>query len=332
MRYTLLKLEGLQALHLGTKSETHDFSGSLLHSDTLSAALAATKAQGGVSSEEVLKFISSFAVSTAFPYIGEYYFFPKPLGELPVAMSKQEEQLHRKALKKVQFVEFSIWRRMINGEEIHLDRDVQYEGAYLLPASLTNFTPPFKKQINQRVTVSRDNHNETTPFFFEWIYFAPNAGLFFLAEAESSEVLKEVVRCTELLGYSGIGTDKNVGGGQFTISQEELEFDAPKQTSEQLLLSSYLPSKEELDQIDLTQSRYKLEQRTGFIAGSNQHQLRHLRRKGIYLLEVGSLLKTKQLLKGKVVNLRPAWEDAALHPVYRSGKPISIPIKLFQHG
>ena len=41
--YTLIKLKEMSPLHVGTGKENYDFSASHLHSDTLSAALAAMK-------------------------------------------------------------------------------------------------------------------------------------------------------------------------------------------------------------------------------------------------------------------------------------------------
>ena len=38
------------------------------------------------------------------------------------------------------------------------------------------------------------------------------------------------------------------------------------------------------------------------------------------MFNVGSVFYTTGSLKGKVVDLKPYWNDARLHPVFRSGK------------
>ena len=35
-----------------------------------------------------------------------------------------------------------------------------------------------------------------------------------------------------------------------------------------------------------------------------------------------------EILKGKIVDLRPRWNDSRMHPVFRSGKPFVAKIKL----
>ena len=76
----LIRLKNLSPLHIGTGKENYDFAASSLQSDTLSAALAALKAQRG-SSGHLDEFLASFTLSSAFPYIGNRYFMPKPMGK-----------------------------------------------------------------------------------------------------------------------------------------------------------------------------------------------------------------------------------------------------------
>lgn len=329
MKFSIFKLEQLTALHVGTKNDTYDSSNNLLESDTISAALAAMYAQNGANADEVLALLEGLTLSSAFPYIGDLFFLPVPAGDIALDFGKDGETAHRKALKKVKFAEQSVWNRLIKGEKLVLMQDVVYFGEFLLPASTKQFKTPFAKQVNQRVNVSRgDDSNDTLPFFFEWMYFAENAGLYFIVDAPGVDkaLLESLV---EQLGQTGVGTDKSVGGGQFVSVPATLNLDLPAQSDDVLLLSNYIPLKDELMQIDLNESMYQLIKRTGFIAGSSQTHLRHLRRKTIHLLEMGSVLKMKESYKiqGKVVNLRPAWNSDELHPIYRSGKALCFPIK-----
>lgn len=49
--------------------------------------------------------------------------------------------------------------------------------------------------------------------------------------------------------------------------------------------------------------------------------------KSVYMFNVGSTFCTTNPLEGKVVDLRPKWNDNRMHPVFRSGKPFVVPIK-----
>ena len=68
----IIKFKNLTPLHIGTGKENYDFSSSVLHSDTLSSALASLRAQKGKTSD-IESFLMSFTVSSAFPYFGEFY-------------------------------------------------------------------------------------------------------------------------------------------------------------------------------------------------------------------------------------------------------------------
>lgn len=330
MKFSIFKMEQLTALHIGTKNDTYDSSCNLIESDTISAALAAMYAQQGASAQEIETLLNQFSVSAAFPYTSSHHFMPIPLGELKLDLGTESEALHRKALKRVKYAELSIWNRLINGEVLKINKEVAYVGEYVIPISVAkNFKAPFKKQVNQRVNVDRGAmNNETVPFFFEWMYFANNAGLYFIVEAEEN-IIPKVEELVEQLGHSGIGTDKSVGGGQFVAKKECIELNLPNRADDLMLLSSYIPTEEELKCIDLTDSTYEITKRTGFIAGSSQTVLRHLRRRSIHLFNMGSVLHVTDHCKlvGKVENLRPSWNSEELHPVYRSGRALAIPIK-----
>jgi hypothetical protein len=67
------------------------------------------------------------------------------------------------------------------------------------------------------------------------------------------------------------------------------------------------------------------------MAGSQDESLRHLRKRSIYVFDTGSVFRTTLPLKGKVVDLKPEWNDPRMHTVYRSRKPFFIPIKSNNH-
>lgn len=322
----IVKLKHLSPLHIGTGKENYDFSSSVLQSDTLSAALAAMRVQKG-KSNDVKDFLESFTISSAFPYVEQSLFFPKPQGKISVSVSDMEEYSSRKRLKKVKFVEYDLWKELLKGKTITI-KSVQLQDVYLLSEqSLQKFVIPYKSQVTQRVSVPRNDETDAEPFFFDWTYFHQKAGLFCLLDASES-VCNEIKELFQMLGENGLGTDKNVGGGKFEVKYaESISFDFVKSPDSSLLLSLFIPTNEEIGQLDLPNSKYELLLRGGYMAGSTEDDFKHLRKKTIYAFNVGSVFPTILELSGKVVDLQPLWNDTRMHPVFRSGKPFFVPIK-----
>lgn len=323
--YTIIKLKGLSPLHMGTGKENYDFSASCLHSDTISSALTSMKARYEDSSK-LEDFIDSFTVSSAFPYVGDLFFLPRPLGNINVTVSDCDEYVSRKKLKAVRYIEQGLWNDLIVGKHLSITSE-QLKGGFLLPKT-NSFKLPCKSVVSQRVTVPREDGEDAEPFFFDWTFFEKDAGLFCMTDAKDNK-LEELLRLFEILGETGIGTDKNVGGGKFNVEASQVSIPDVSDSEKGMLLSLYIPTEEEISSlIDLDNSRFELSVRGGYMAGSNEYELWHLRKKSVYMLNVGSVLKYRDKLFGKVVDLCPTdYNDSRLHPVYRSGKPFIVPIK-----
>lgn len=324
--YTLVKFKNMTPLHIGTGKENYDFSSSDLHSDTLSAALAAIKMQMA-EDNDLKSFMESFVVSSAFPFIGEQYFLPKPFGKINVEVVDADEYVVRKKLKKLRFVDVGLWKELIAGKKLTV-RNWQLKGAFLLPPDFPEyqFLVPFTSQVNQRVSVPRGDGMEAEPFFFEWTYFGANSGLYCLLDAPADKK-DELLSLFERLGEEGLGTDRNVGGGKFEVESTVLSIPEIAGADATLLLSLFIPTEDEVRLLDLEHSCYELLQRGGYMSGSQEVGFRHLWKKSVYMFKVGSVFYTTGSLKGKVVDLKPDWNDKRMHLVYRSGKPFVVPIK-----
>lgn len=320
--FTIFKLKNLTPLHIGTGKENYDFSSDELSSDTISAALASVRAQQGMT-DKIDTFLQSFTISSAFPFIGDVLFLPRPMGRLAISVKDMEEHQYRKELKKVKYIELSLWKDLVNGKHIIINHS-QINKEFILPDSLDSVSSPSSKQVIQRVTINRDIQ-KTEPFFFEWQYFSPSSGLFFIINADK-DVLEELFHLAISLGETGLGTDKNIGGGKFQVEQATISLSNASNPTDSMLLSTYIPTEEEMPLINLQTATYSILQRNGYIAGSEIDKFQHLRKKSIYMFNTGSSFKTLVPLEGKVVDLRPDWNDATLHSVFRSGKPFVIQI------
>lgn len=322
--YTIVKLKNLTPLHIGTGKENYDFSADDLQSDTISAALSAIRAQMG-KDDDIEAFLNSFTISSAFPFMENHYFLPKMQGKINVEFIESEEGENRKELKKIKYIELALWQQLAAGKKVVVKKE-QLQQKYLL-STTDYFFIPTKSEVMQRVSIPRADGLDAEPFYFDWTYFSKLGGLYFLIDAQSN-TLDEIEKLFERLGEIGIGTDKNVGGGKFEVERSTLQIDDVFKRNATMLLSHFIPTKEELEKIDLHNSRYQLFQRGGYMAGSSEEGFRHLRKKSIYMFGVGSVFPINDALKGKVVNLTPEWNDNRMHKVFRSGKPFYLPVTI----
>ncbi len=324
--YKVIKLKNLTPIHIGTGKENYDFSADNLKSDTISSALAAIRAQKG-KTEDLEKFLSSFSVSSAFPFWESYYFLPKAHGKIDVKVSGEEEHNYRKKLKGVKYIESSLWNELIQGKSLIINNE-QINKEFIIENA--KFDKLSIAEVGQRVSVPRGEESKSDPFFFEWRFYDSRAGLFIIIDCDD-EVFEEIVSLFKELGQMGLGTDKNIGGGKFDVELSTLDLPDVKDATHQLSLSMFLPNAEEVKQLNLKKSRYELVLRGGYIAGSTNSDLRHLRKKSVYMFNTGAVFETDKKLFGKIVDLRPEWNDESMHPVYRSGRPFNIPIKLINN-
>ena len=325
-KYSIIKLKEMSPLHIGTGKENYDFSASTLHSDTLSAALASIRVKVG-GKTDIEKFLNSFTISSAFPYSREHYFLPRPQKKVNVTISDIEEYTSRKKLKNIRYIDSKLWYELLKGNNVIVNSN-QIQGNFLLDAVDKDFRHPYKSVVNQRVSVPRDENKDAEPFFFDWTFFNEDSGLYCITDA-TGDLLNEIVNLFEILGEIGIGTDKNVGGGKFSVDTELIEFPDITEQNSVVLLSLYIPHEEDMPIIDLDQSHFELVLRSGYISGSSENKLMHLRKKSIYTFGVGSILRITGKIKGKVVDLQPTdYNDERMHPVYRSGKPFVLPINI----
>lgn len=322
--YNVIRLRFLSPLHIGEGKDNYDFSSSELHSDTITAALGAIKAERGANPEEIAKFLSSFTLSSAFPFFRGTYYLPRLAGKM--AIDSSEEEKLRKRLKKIRYVDSKLWSQSVLGNTVNI-QESWLHGTYLSSEyNDSSFIEPFVNQVSQRVSVPRDNKTEAEPFFFEWRFFHSEAGLYCITDA-TDELFDKLCSLFRELGELGLGTDKNIGGGHFVIETDTIQLPEVKDANATVLLSLYLPQENELNTLKLTDSRYNLILRGGFMAGSTMPSARHLLKKSVYMFTEGSVLSTNAPIEGAVVNLQPEWADVSMHPVFRSGRAFSLPIK-----
>lgn len=199
---------------------------------------------------------------------------------------------------------------------------------------------PFRYALRHHAAVDRLAHGQVAPHQTACIEFAEGAGLWcaaeFADEAAHSVWAPRVKAAFRLLADSGIGGERRLGWGRFTLERadsgelSELVWGRPRPmessatpssstaTAEDRgwwLLSLFSPA--EADQVDWTRGSFRLVERGGRVEGDGAVKLRSR------MVSEGSVLLGEQP-RGRAWNVAPASFTA--HPVWRAGYAVSIPL------
>lgn len=330
MELTTFKLNFNSPIHLSDARGDYGSSNKVIHSDTLYAALISTLTLLG----EDVKPDLGCTISSLFPFTTDskkgdtIYFFPKPY----IALDKFTNYDDIKSLKRIEWLDKDYFVELLNGGFHSEINENSIQKNFL---SKREFDTDFiSSQVIPRVKVPRssdDGDGTTDIFYIEKLYYKEKSGLYFLAYG-NTELLEKAMN---LLQYEGIGTDRNVGFGQFNHEKiTNFEIPLPKEANEIVSLSLFNPEKEE-DINELTKSPFaawEMIKRGGWL--TNQANLGK-RKKSVYMFSEGSIFskETSQIeILGKVdINLKPEATEGFIpseHPVWRNGRALFLPIKL----
>jgi CRISPR type III-A-associated RAMP protein Csm4 len=356
MKLKLIKLNFTSPLHLGSgKPDFYGKSETRLHSDTIKSAIFSTALL--FDNSLGLEFFNSFKVSSAFPYSGDSLFFPvpdMPINELIEKFvinfdcegSKRSDYDKGKIVKKIKYLDKTQYQKFINGEKINVEireKNDEYQqliSGYLLSVFVK--AKDFKisrNEVNQRVYVSRmaeilaseeNNPKFSDPYYIDKIYFHKNAGLFFLINIDDNKYFEVIKKAIELLEDMGLGTDRNVGNGQFKASNEELDLEVPSESQLQTNLSLFVPEEDELEgimQIEDIEDKmyYTLIERGGYISNFMDSHSGTLLKNPVMMFSEASVFPNLKL-NGKTVDVTPEAMKSK-HNVWRDGSSIFIPVK-----
>ena len=291
-----------------------------------------------------------FRHTSLFPFAGELLLFPMP--RIPIEPERNEQRPRaRKLSKKIAYVSPRILERLLKGESMQdwlpetLDdtgaKGLLLQGGHVwiaqeeweqLPKHVrkdaSNYPPDvrlWKVDPVPRVTVDRRS-NRSVIYHVGRTVFAEGCGLWLMAE-DSSDGLAQLEMLLGYLTDEGIGGLRNVGYGAFKLQPPQ---DAPKLGTRDapyaLLLSRYNPTPEEWragvlgtpEEREQSPVSYELVDIGGWLYSP---QAPAQRRKRVRMIEVGSVVRAPQPLTGRLVDVRPEYNNAYRfpHPVYRSG-------------
>lgn len=317
MNFQLVRLRFRQPLHLSRgKLNTYESSEQTLHSDTVQAALFVCALQL-YNEATALDFQDKVRISSAFPFVGDEFWLPRPL-----KLRLDDDPSTRKELKKIKYLKKAHFEQVLRGEKPPVSEILEYGDIW---------KQIWKEDVTQRVLIDRVNAG-STPFYLEKLYPVNghvDRGLFLLIKNEGFEAAK-LQSLFRLLGDNGIGLQRSLGNGTFDIENLEIEdfaLSLPDSGSAWVNLSLYRPADEvQVGNIQLERSHYQLLKRGGWLSSPEDTQHMRLRKKSVLMFSEGSVLAFDgDAPVGKIEDLDPREDDP--HPVFRDGRGIFLPMK-----
>lgn len=324
MKFNVLKIDFTSPFHFSNnKPDDYSKSEEVLHSDTLWAAIFKSWSILG-KSEWIEEFVKNeVTISSLMPYIigeGEEisYFFPKPL---KISHHKDtESKVDRKKLKKIKYWDKAIFEKWLNNKEPTPEPD-EVKGIFWTPNKIdATFL------IASVVPRIRKGTTEADPeiFYTERLYLKEKAGYYALITADEEQCSK-ITFALEYLKDAGLGSDRNIGNGQFEFLWDTLDINCPDAYNFVYNLGVLAPQNQEVFLEMLGEaSRYDLIKRGGWIS----EPYSNLRKKSVYMFKPASVFhKTATQTIGISIDLAPQNLDIK-HPVYRVGKSFLLPVMI----
>lgn len=285
--------------------------------------------------------VAPFSLSSTFLYRtnlnGEdIYYLPRPLS-FPRNYPHQNDLAFFKTYKKLRYLPLDLWQRWYQGEgftsedrEELINKSQKKTTQGVLEAAGTfDYSKGFKMSKEPKIAVDRisraTNFYHTGLIQFQWKMQGEEvkslSGLYFLLNLSKSDQDLENNLCAALnfLGEEGLGGERSSGAGRFTVEwlslsetwQKIVNFPKPNYYS---LISVFW--RDLLPPEFVEGAFYELEERGGWIAGQQ------LRRKMVRMFAEGSIFRSRPV--GQLADVTPSGYN--LHPVYRSGISLSLPI------
>lgn len=327
-----LKPEG--PFHLQTGGGDHESVDNYPHSDTLSSAIIYwwLRQYGTIAGfPESLPYHHSSLFPAVKANGGITRLFPKPAG-IDIA---PESQSH-KVFKKIKWVDqelFQMWRdgRAITGlipensESPYLRRNGE---VWVSNTEQDIGTGPLTgTDVRTRAIVDRDSH-ATTPFHFVSAVYARDL-LFWLYLSIHSEDEPRFMAVLRLLGDEGLGADRTIGMGRFSIVDIEPSDEVNgKDSGKWFNMGVFNPNSNVTSGVDWKESSYKLVTRGGWITGKS------LRRQPVICVGENAAIASSRKPTGNILCVLdkddtniPEHVDKPEFSVYRDCRGYFLPCK-----
>lgn len=322
VEYWVVKLSFHSPAHFGDGGTENEVSASWVHSDTVWGALIATWFRFGLDREYDLAGRLDgpgpfpFAISSAFPYVGDRLYLPRPRG-----IGNQGLSGERKLAKETALLPLPLFAAWTAGRQVPAD-DVKEANRAL--------SERIRTEMRARVVLDRVSHRSRI-FHSAYTTFAPEAGLWFLLRLSEPNLQPLLERAVARLGEEGLGGDRSIGAGAFSASWMRIagtepgwaELLRPAGAGDRYcLLSLCNPVESEREALFTADSVLEVIERKGWSQTRGGQQCF---RSPVRMLAEGSLLGAEPT--GRVVDVRPeALKQTLAHPIWRSGIALAVPV------
>ncbi|RLC17336.1 MAG: type III-A CRISPR-associated RAMP protein Csm4 [Deltaproteobacteria bacterium] len=323
-KITVYKLKFDTPLHIAAHGVGYEKTETMLHSDTLFSALMSLW-HHFYDDDDIQKMCESppFLISSGFPFKGSTCFFPRPMER--IGREGEDDPRTGKKLKRVKFISQSLFESLLKGDSIDFNEAHTFQdGMFWTDTTASESDRVFAVREVPRIAVDRESYASNI-FYFSEVLFEADAGLFFLARFREKAIQSKFEAILKLLGDEGIGGDKRLGKGLFSVGVgENFSLSLPGNADGFLTLSLYYPTQEEFAGISGDAS-YNLISRKGWIHSPGAMSLR---RQEVRMFSEGSVFRSLgQPVYGKTPCVLNQNTDMGLeHNVYRYGFAFDLPI------
>ena len=365
--FDIVKLVPKTPFHLGEHGIGLEETTTFIHSDTLVSAIISTwdKLYGDIDLKQYFAasdakdapadYSPPFVISSAFPYAGDCYFFPRPLIKLQTDDKPQTDDENqdvpeniRKLLKKAGFISKAVFDDYIAGIVPEPPREKTDKKANLIQKNKFQVTAQEKADLEKRmansdgeITVFKEQEvPRVTPdritsasniFYFARILFAEDCGYFFLVKYFDENIKAKFRAVLRLLGEQGISGDRSSGHGRFEpeFHKQKLTFNVPDDADHFISLSLLYPKKCELANGLLNgEAAYNFITRDGWFFSRMSYKSKIKRRQKRRMFAEGSVFHSAPDVQyyGQITDVKPP--DFSEHPVFRWGIGFPIGVKL----
>lgn len=309
MEYKGYKLSFPKGVHFGNNSlENSEYTFS---ADTLFSALCQEAVKFGDDYLEKLYSLcknGDILFSDGLPFINDNYYIPKPV--IRIESDEKKDYKAKKAFKNLKYIPVSKLDDFVNGK---LNATVEKEF--------------FNKNFGSRIVKTSiiKNNEETVPYRIGVYQYHKDSGLYIIVGYKNVEYLSFVEELLESLSLSGLGGRRSTGLGRFDLGfindiDNIFAGRLNKKGSQYMTLSISLPKDDEM-KLALTDSKYVLVKRSGFVA-SDSYADTNMRKRDIYLLKSGAYIKN--IYEGDIYDV----SDGGNHPVYKYAKPLFMEVSV----
>ncbi len=347
------RLVAKSAFHLGERGVGLEETATTIHADTLFSALCLMLREMGEDLNSLISLFprarwknrqltfqpgkAPFVLSTAYPFSGSVYLFPRPMISFKDLSAEIFES--SKQLKKIQFVSKQIFEALLGGESLKPFLEPGAQANMLLyqhgqvwvsaqeQTALSGYWDPLLKATKfwavgtqPRVTVDRAS-SQSELFAAGQLRFAQNCGFYFLVDYFDLSWKPRIEKALYLLGDVGIGGERSVGHGQYDLEIDDsfvLRQPDEKQANAFVALSPFWPEENETKAGILSDAHYALINRRGWVASPDAMGLR---RQNVRMLSEGSVFR--KCPSGALIDVNPLGFDGnpmvTAHDIWRYG-------------